>query len=106
MELKVQCFWKVVEALDLVLVAEHLITYMQAPTVGPILQICEICSETVSSELMQNHIGGHILCKFRGVQQAGEHLGMVSQLRLNFIYSKHYFRFPLSILAAFVVNQA
>jgi hypothetical protein len=88
------------------LVAEHLITSIQAPTVGLTLQICEICSETLSSELMQNHMGGHILRKFRGVQQAGEHLEMVCQLQLNFIYSKHDFRFPPSILAAFVVNRA
>jgi hypothetical protein len=59
------------------LVAEHLITSIQAPTVGPTLQICEIYSETVSSELMQNHMGGHILRKLRGVQRAGEHLEMV-----------------------------
>lgn len=59
-------------------VINHSTTEIVAPSVGKTIQECDICGEKVSNELQQNHMGGHILRRYRGVQHGEDNLAAIS----------------------------
>jgi hypothetical protein len=96
-----------------VTLVNHCITSIQAPSTSRTAQECRVCGKGVPAELRQNHMGGHILRKLRGVQtdqETRERLDIV-HTALQFITILQYSYNPLTrsrltIHAGSVANQA
>ena len=98
--------------------SEHTLPSIMAPSAASALQACNICCQQVAGPDHQNHMGRHILQKFRGMPVAepleNVVVGSVSESE-SFIHIFQYFfaliiiyitRSQQSTLADFVVNLA